>query len=165
MLNKNFGSGFIKNGKNDKVMTPPKIAKKIIDLYNVSGVVLDPCKGEGAFYDNYPLHCAKDFCEIDQNKDFFEYNKPVDWIITNPPYSIFDEFLKHSQNIADNIVYLIPMSKAFSSLKRIKNLLKYGNIYSIHILGASQCGFPFGFPACSLYVKRNYKGKTKILML
>ena len=57
------------------------------------------------------------------------------------------------------------MSKAFSSLKRIKNLLNYGNIYSIHIVGASKCGFPFGFPACSLYMKRNYKGKTKILMI
>ena len=54
MLNANFGKGFIKNGKNDKVMTPPKIAKQIIDLYNVSGIILDPCKGEGAFYDNYP---------------------------------------------------------------------------------------------------------------
>ena len=164
MINENFGVGFIKNGKNDKVMTPEKMAKKVINLYNINGVILDPCKGTGAFYNNYPTHCEKEFCEIDENKDFFKYNKPVDWIITNPPYSIFDDFLKHSQNIADNIVFLIPMSKAFSSLRRIKNILNYGNIYSIHITGASKCGFPFGFPACSLYIKKKYTGETKIIM-
>tara|TARA_R110002012_G_scaffold267492_2_gene451306 strand:+ start:1283 stop:1819 length:537 start_codon:yes stop_codon:yes gene_type:complete len=165
MLTKDFGKSFVKNGTHDKVMTPEKMAKKIINLYKIKGVVLDPCKGMGAFYNNFPKNCIKDFCEIDENKDFFKYNKKVDWIITNPPYSIFEEFLKHSQILSDNIVFLIPMSKAFSSLKRLKMIFNYGNIYSIHIVGASQCGFPFGFPACSLYIKKNYTGDTKILLL
>ena len=163
MINKNFGSGYVKNGANDKVYTPEHIAKKIIDLYNINGLILDASSGKNkVFYNNYPKDCKKDWCEIELGKDFFNYNKKVDWIITNPPYSIFDEFLKHSQELSDNIVFLIPLSKAVSSMKRIRTILKYGNIVSIDLIPASKCGFPFGFPACSFYIKKGYKGNTKI---
>jgi len=166
MINKNFGSGFVKNGANDKVYTPEKIAKQIINLYDIKGFVLDASSGTNkVFYNNYPKNVNKDWCELDLQKDFFKYTKKVDWIITNPPYSIFDEFLKHAQEISNNIVFLIPFSKAVSSMRRIKNILNYGNIVSIDIIGASQCGFPFGFPACSFYIKKNYKGKTEIKLL
>ena len=36
----------------DLVMTPEYLAKDIINHYNPQGLILDPARGEGAFYDN-----------------------------------------------------------------------------------------------------------------
>lgn len=153
-----------KNGTvdTDKVYTPENIAKLIISKFNLSGKVLDPFKGQGAFYNNYPETVKKDWCEIDEGKDFFEYKEHVDWIISNPPYSIYDEVMNHSFEIADNIVYLVPLNKIVSSLGRVKKIKEFGGVPYIYIIGASRCGFPFGFPCCAIYVKRGYKGETKI---
>ncbi len=165
MITNKFGRGkglTTGKAKNDLVYTPLPIAKKIIDLFEIEGTVLDAFKGNGAFYEQYPDWVEKDWCEIRQGRDFFDYIERVDWIITNPPYSIFDEVLKHSFEIADNVVYLVPLSKIVSSMGRIRCILQYGNIKSIHIISASKCGFPFGFPCCAAYFQRGYNGKTDI---
>ncbi len=166
MLTTNFGrgKGLITGEKpNDKVCTPLPVAKQIIDLFPIEGKVLDGFKGKGAFYNQLPETVEKDWCEIDEGRDFFEYHEKVDWIISNPPYSILDEVFEHSFEIADNAVYLLPLSKIFSSMGRIRTILNYGNIKEIHILSASKCGFPFGFPACAVWLKRGYRGRTKIV--
>lgn len=164
MIHKNFGKGKCLNGNkpNDDIMTPIEISRMIIDKFLLYGTILDPFKGTGSFYDNYPKEIKKDWCEIKQNKDFFLYNEHIDWIISNPPYSILDEVLEHSFEIADNIVYLVPLSKIVSSMGRIKKIKKYGGVPYIFILSASKCRFPFGFPACAIYLKKNYKGNTRI---
>ena len=149
---------------NDLVLTPLAMAKRVIDLYGIQegSTILDPCRGEGAFYDNYPENCIKDWCEIEEGRDFYAYEGNVDWIITNPPYSILDDFMNKAFEVADNIVFLVPLSKMVSSLGRIRRVLGYGNIVSIHIVGAGKCGFPFGFPACAFYMKKEYTGETLI---
>lgn len=153
-----------KSGTHDKVMTPEKIAKMIIDWLPLqkSDIILDPCKGTGSFYNNYPENTIKHYCEIDEGIDFFNFNFDVDWIITNPPYSIFDEFLKHSFEIADNVVFLCPLSKIVSSMGRVRQYKKYGGVPKILIISASKCGFPFGFPCCAVWFKKDYNGLTKI---
>lgn len=153
-----------KNGTvdTDKVYTPEEIAKLIISKFPLNGKVLDAFKGAGAFYNNYPDDIEKDWCEIDEGKDFFKYTEHVDWIITNPPYSIYDDVMKHSFEIADNIVYLVPLNKVVSSLGRIKNIYSYGGVPYLYIIGASKCGFPFGFPACAIHIQKGYSGNTKI---
>ena len=35
------------------VMTPVYLAKEIIEHFNPTGRILDPCRGTGAFYDNF----------------------------------------------------------------------------------------------------------------
>ena len=113
---------------NDKIYTPVETAKDIISKFDLYGKVLDPFKGSGAFYDNLPENVEKDWCEIDLGRDFFNYNEKVDWIISNPPYSIFGPVIEHSMEIADNIVYLIPLNKLTSSFTRVKSLQKFGGI-------------------------------------
>ena len=166
MITKNFGKGKCLNGKkpNDYILTPCEISKKIIDMFDIKGTILDPFKGEGSFYNQFPEDCAKDWCEIKEGRDFFEYNQRVDWIVSNPPYSILDEVLEHSFEIADNIVYLVPLSKVVSSIGRIRKISSYGGVPYIYILSASKCKFPFGFPACAIHIKRNYKGNTQIVV-
>ena len=147
---------------NDVVNTPVNIAKQMIDLYQLEGTVLDPCRGKGAFYNNFPKNVKKEWCEIKEGIDFFEYNKQVDWIISNPPFSILDDFFEHSFKLSKNVVFLIPLSKLFSSFYRIDNVLNYGKIVSIDIISAGKCGFPFGFPVCSVHIKEGYEGETLI---
>jgi hypothetical protein len=62
----------------DKVYTPENIAKKIIEEFNLEGKVLDPFRGKGAFYDNLPETVSKEWCELDNGKDFFQFNERVD---------------------------------------------------------------------------------------
>lgn len=165
MLTNKFGYGKglrTGNKPNDKIYTPRPIAKAIIELFDLKGKVLDGFMGSGAFYDQLPNNVEKDWCEIDKGRDFFDYNKKVDWIISNPPYSILDEVLEHSFEIADNVVYLVPLSKIVTSLGRIRKILNYGNIKEIHIISASKCGFPFGFPACAIWLQKGYEGDTII---
>lgn len=164
MIHKTFGKGKYVSKPNDKVLTPTNISKMIIDLFEIDGIILDAFMGTGSFYNQYPSHLQKEWCEIEKGKDFFEYDKKVDWIITNPPYSIFDEVLEHSFEIADNIVYLVPLSKVVSSMGRIRKIKKYGGVPFLYILSASKCKFPFGFPACAIYFKRDYIGDTKIVI-
>ena len=150
------------NNERDKIYTPEETAKKIInkidELYNLQGIILDPCKGPGAFYNNFPDKCQKDYCEIDEGKDFFKYNKRVSWVVSNPPYSIFNEFLTHSMEICDNIVYLIPINKLTSSAARVKRLSNWGGIPLIQFFESKDTNFPFGFSTGAVYFKKGYNG-------
>lgn len=76
----------------DIVYTPSRVCDHILKFLNPTGSILDPCKGDGAFFNLMPE--GSDYCEIQEGKDFFEYNRKVDWIIGNPPYSIFETFLR-----------------------------------------------------------------------
>ena len=145
----------------DKVYTPEHIAKYIINNFDISGKVLDPFRGKGAFYNNFPTD-NKDWCELDEGKDFFDYNEPVDWIISNPPYSIFNDILEHSMELCDNIVYLIPINKLTSSFTRIKKLQEFGGIPKIILMSPKEIGFPFGFAVGAVYFKRGYKGPMEV---
>lgn len=145
---------------NDDILTPRHIAKRIIDQLPIEwfDAILDAFKGDGAFYDQYPETMHKFWCEIKEGKNFFDWKMPVEWIITNPPYSKFTEVMKHSYEIADNIVYLIPLNKIVSSWGRCLDLDNYGGIKKIWIFPAGKANFPFGFPACAVWIKKGYKG-------
>ena len=149
----------------DKIYTPVNIAKEIIKEFQPTGKILDPCRGTGAFYDNYPENCEKDYCEIDECKDFFTYNEHVDWIISNPPYSILTEWLEHSFEIADNVVYLIPIDKLLTSNKRIKTVFEFGGIEKILFIDPKKAGFPFGWATGAVYFKKDYTGPIEIKYL
>lgn len=64
--------------KNDLFYTPDFLAKKVVNHFNPSGKILEPCFGKGAFYNSYPNDCEKEWCEIEMGVDFMNYNKKVD---------------------------------------------------------------------------------------
>ncbi len=148
---------------NDKVYTPEFIVDEVLDIYlplvDKSDSVLEPFKGGGAFYDKLP-EGRTDWCEIDVGVDFMEYNKKVDWIITNPPYSIFKGVLPKMLEVADNIVIVIPVNKLLSSMPRLMDIKRAGcNIKKVHYLGSGrQLKFPFGFPVAAVHISRGYIG-------
>ena len=91
-----------KSTPNDVVMTNPDTASWIVNYFNPNGICLDPCAGNNAFYNAMPS--PKIRLEISEGLDFFKFTEEVDWIITNPPFSIYDDFLLHSFKIAKNVV-------------------------------------------------------------
>ena len=50
--------------------------------------LLEPFKGEGAFYNNFPINNSKDWCEITEGRDYIDHNQPFDWVISNPPFRL-----------------------------------------------------------------------------
>jgi len=138
-------------------MTPKPIAQMIVAHYNPQGVTLEPCRGTGNIYNLLPE--PSNWCEITQGRDFLAYQDKADWIITNPPYSIYDLFLGKCFEVADNVVLLCPIAKAFKSLKIERMVDAYGGLREIWLIGSgTKCGFAFGFPTGCLYYQRGYKG-------
>ena len=144
----------------DTVQTPVEIAGMIVSYFSPVGLTLEPCRGAGNIYKELPE--PKDWCEIMEGKDFFDYHRKVDWIVTNPPFSIYDRFLSHCFEIADNVVLLVPIAKAFKSMRIEKLVDEYGGLKTIWLIGSgTKCGFAFGFPTGCLYYQRGYKGKME----
>lgn len=159
----------LNHGKDsDKVYTPVHIAKEIIANFNLYGTVLDCSRGTGAFYYNYPDYVIKDYCELDEGLDFFSYNKHVDWIVSNPPYSCFADWLEHSFKIADNIVYLIPLYLLTTSFRKVELTGAYGGLKEILVFHDKTQSWGWkagGWPMCAAYFKKDYHGETKIHFL
>jgi type I restriction-modification system DNA methylase subunit len=102
----------VKNRKEPKDVfyTPLPVAMKLIKMADIKEheKVLDPSRGLGVFYNNFPNCAAKDWCEITENKDFFDYNEHVDVIIGNPPFSMWNKWLDHSIKLKPSrICYVI----------------------------------------------------------
>lgn len=104
----------IKNRENpnDVFYTPPELARyltlRLMRNLSDANTFLDPCAGKNAFYDNFPQGSKKYRCEITDGIDFFDFNKTVDWCISNPPYSKLDTWLQHTCEITKRgFAYLI----------------------------------------------------------
>jgi hypothetical protein len=147
----------------DVVYTPDHIAKHIIDLLQPSGVCVDPCKGDGAFYKHLPEGSL--YCELREGSDFLLFKQRCDWIIGNPPYSVFKDFLDHSFELSDNVSFLVPTNKIFQRQVIMESINRYGGIKSMVIYGSGQLlGFPFGFSVGNFHFQRGYKGASHIIM-
>ena len=76
-------------GGNDRVYTPDDLALSIVNHFRPSGRILEPCAGKGAFVRALRGRGELSVCELDNGTDFFQWTQPVDWIVTNPPWSLF----------------------------------------------------------------------------
>ena len=98
-MNSNISHNIKKRTKaNDVFITPLEVAKQQIQLHNINDndLWLDPCRNnkEGSYFNNFPQNVRKDWCEILEGKDFFEYDENIDIICGNPPYSVIDKWIK-----------------------------------------------------------------------
>jgi len=115
--------------------TPNEITNKLlmeVDIYLEEGdTILEPFRGEGSFYDNFPDRCIKDWCEIEMGRDYkyftdqyFEDNL-FDWVITNPPFRL-QEGTKRINSFFSILQYFYPRVK--------KGLMLLGNIDCLNAL-------------------------------
>jgi hypothetical protein len=92
----------------DVFYTPHAVSKLAIDLIEVreDDVWLDPWKGGGSFYDQFPTQ-HKEFCEITDGLDFIEYDGHPNVICSNPPYSKLNDCFRKIIELRPRVVSLL----------------------------------------------------------
>jgi hypothetical protein len=144
--------------ESDAVFTPDWAAKDMVDWFKPTGRMLEPCKGGGAILRHMP---GADWCEIAEGKNFYDWHTPVDWIVSNPPYSHFRDWLNHSYKIADNIVYLVPLMKLFSAAGQLDECRKQGWMRHIRLYGGGgKLNFPMGNAVGAIHFESGWNGET-----
>ena len=86
-----------------KEYTPEELAKDCIAKLDIKedDIVMDCSKGiNPVWYNNFPTK-NKEYCEIDEEKDFLKYEKKVDWVIGNPPFRGLIDFCYHASKISN----------------------------------------------------------------
>jgi hypothetical protein len=146
--------------RGDKVYTPEWVALDMIQHFCPSGRVLEPCRGRGVFTDLLP---TAGWCELDEGRDFFAFEEPVDWVIGNPPYSLTRPWFRHTYKVAEQFVYLVPLRNVFSGFGFIREIYDYGGIVEIRNYGGgARLGFPMGNAIGAMHCRRGYRGDTRV---
>jgi len=146
--------------RDDRVMTPDWLARSIIEDFRPAGRILEPCCGDGAFLRYLPSGAL--WCELDRGRDFLHFEGRVDWIVTNPPWSRFKPFLIKSLQIADNIVFLVPIVH-FWGRARLRAIASGGFGFVRIKAYPEPATFPqMGFQLGATHLQRGYGGPTQI---
>lgn len=115
---------YSQNGANDEYYTPAEAVEMIIPFIPKSVKTIWECTAikeslivevlQSYGYDVIPSH-------IKDGKDFLTYEpeEPYDLIITNPPYSIKDKFLRRAFDLKKPFMFLLPIT-TLEGLKRGK---------------------------------------------
>jgi len=144
----------------DVVMTPKELAHRIVDHLSPSGKVLEPCRGD-APHSYYSHPSFTDWCEVREDKNFFDFEGHVDWTITNPPFSIFSQFLEACLVVSDNVVLgPVHTTHLIASKKRMRMMKAYGfGIKEIIIFDTPIKPWPqTGFQYCAYHLEKGWKG-------
>ncbi|HVU37253.1 MAG TPA: hypothetical protein VHC95_02880 [Opitutales bacterium] len=150
--NRNYNS-------NDVVQTPAELAKIIVDHFKPTGRVLEPCCGEGNFLRQMP---GAEWCEISKGRDFFGWDKKVDWIVTNPPWSQIRNFLQHSMALSDNVVFLVTVNHLWTKA-RIRDIHGWGFGIKEILLVDMPKSFPqSGFQLGAIHIARSWSKGIKL---
>ena len=148
-------TSYVKKG--DRVWTPEIVAEDMVKWFKPTGIVLEPCNGIGNISKFIP-NCLT--CEIDDGVDFFQFKDRVDWIITNPPYSIFSKIIKHGLTLSNNSVWLLPTWKMFSGYGLLKSIKDHGGIKHMRHYGTgTKLGWsPLANAISAIHIQKEYVG-------
>ena len=135
-MGKNFSLNTNKERpKSDFYQTPYSITEQLLEVEKFEGNILEPSCGKGAISKVLTKHgfdvTAQDYDE-GNGVDFLKFNKKFDNIITNPPFRLANEFVKHSLELANNkIAMLLPLNylHGVTRLNEIYNLKKLKTVY------------------------------------
>lgn len=126
----------------DIVMTNPDMAKDLLRRipFEKGDVVLEPGRGKGAFFNNFPTFTKNLWCEISEDKDFFDFHGRVDYCVSNPPFTprgLFWNFQKHAMKVTTKAIYWVISMSAMDVFtpKRYLEMNKCGwYIQSLHVV-------------------------------
>ena len=90
------------------------------------------------------------------------WDRRVDWIITNPPFSQFRAFLLHAMTLADNVVFLAPLAH-FATRHRVEAITAHGFALRRIMLVPTPADWPSsGFQLAAVWLQRGWRGTTRI---
>ena len=141
------------------MFTPEWCARDMVEHFKPTGRILEPFRGGGVFTDLMP---TAEWCELDEGKDFFDWVAPVDWIISNPPYSKTRSCFMHARSLACDVVFLVPLRNIFSGHGFVVELHETGGLKEIRCYGTgSRLGFPMGNAIGAIHWHKGYAGETR----
>ena len=137
----------------DFYATPIEVIENFLKHYNLNeGSILEPSAGNGNFsrvikqkYPNYNLDQIEVIDEEKSNllqygnveiNDFLQTTKVKDYatIITNPPYSLAQEFVEHSFNLYPNADVIMLLRLAFLESKKRYDFWQKHPVNELYIL-------------------------------
>ena len=115
--------------------TPVELARDLIATLPLldSDRLYEPFRGEGAFYNQFPVGNPKDWSEIVEGRDYKDFEREYDWVITNPPFQLDTDIKRinsfwllldyYTQRSKKGVAFLVN-DRCFSALtpKRMKQL-------------------------------------------
>ena len=155
-------------GGNDIVQTPDALAFAIVKhfLPQITGTVLEPCAGGGAFLRAFKKCGLKKVksCEIEAGTDFFDFTEHVSWIITNPPWSKARKWLQHSYEIADDVVVLITTLHVLGLRARLRDIDEAGfGIREVLLCTSPPAPWPqSGFQLAAIHLSRGWADPLRL---
>ena len=151
----------------DLVMTPPELAAVVIGHFagRMSGTVLDPARGQGAFHDRFPACLDRHWCEITEGRDFLDWHEPVDWVMSNPPWSRLRDFSRHAMRIAPSIVWLAPLTN-LTTRARLRDLDEAGfGIAELVLIDTPKDWPQSGFQLVAAWLRKGHSGGWSVRRL
>ena len=144
---------------NDKFMTPVGLAKIHIDLIDCrkEDVWLDPCRGTGNYYNQFPSQRL--WCEIEDGRNFITSRATPTVICGNPPYSKLNEFFDKAVKMDPRVISFL-IGNLNTNGKRLELMKNNGyNIARIHYCNVK--GW-FGHSAIFVWDKMAVEGETTV---
>ena len=109
------------NGHSDEMGTPPEGFKVLLPFLNKKWSIWECAYGAGSL----ARIMKENGFKVVTSANFFNDNKECDIIITNPPYSLKEEFLKRAYELNKPFAFLLPLT-ALEGKKRGELYSKYG---------------------------------------
>ena len=144
--------------QNDFYATPEESTKAILDREKLSGSILEPACGDGAIskqilkiYPQIELYSC-DLVDrgygLPRNFDFLKAEMTqdsVDIVITNPPFSLFQEFAEKALEVVRNKVILFGKLQALEGQKRA-TFMENSPLKTVYVFKARQNPLRNGSP-------------------
>ena len=177
---------------NDDVQTPSGLARQLVAHFQPAGRILEPCAGDGnflralrSFVRQRADHSSRnalgrtrvsavkfrgssssvprtDWCGLKRGRDFFAWERQVDWIVTNPPWSQFRPFLQHAMAVAEHVVFVVTINHLWTRA-RLRDIREAGfGVREIVLLDTPPSFPPLGFQLGAVHLSR---GRSEAIAL
>lgn len=128
---------FSRKSKSDEFETPYSMTEQLLenekfDYENKD--CLECASGNNAIVNVLSKYFEQNsliYYDIKHNIDFFKEYKKYDYIITNPPYSYWDEFVKKAKDISTKKFAFLGRLEFLTGIDRFKNNLYYDSDYPL----------------------------------
>ena len=109
-------------GRTDEFFTPEYALNPLLPYLRKEWIIWECAWGKGTLAKHLK---EKGFSVLNEDVDFLDFNLNCDVLITNPPYSKKDEFLRRAFEIGKPFAFLMPLT-ALEGIKRGALFKKYG---------------------------------------
>lgn len=109
------------NVKLDEVYTPKEAINPLLPFLKKEWTIWECASGKG----DLSKHFKEEGFEVKEGHNFFEDDFDADVVITNPPYSLKEEFIERAYELKKPFAFLLPLT-ALEGKKRGSMYAKYG---------------------------------------